>query len=681
MTSLTLHPGVVCQNVLRNMLVDRLRTEKSGNAGAPVLSVASQDATRRWWNRATAPLPSAFCLLPCFAFCLLTFIATAAQADKPIDGRTPPPGYTPPTLIGVQGEGKGPRVRPISFPAADEPWVRVRSVHFIVLSSATDKRTRAMVEGLETLAAALTKLAPSIAAPSATPTRVLVFTRHREVQPYFDYLLNRDSAHVTGLFVTQKNAGSMIIEAEDGTLPSDRTPFHELVHSLLTHGKKRPPLWLDEGLAEYFGSASLRRGSLFIGEPVRAHVEVLRREKHLPLAEVFGAGTASDDYNLTASQRLFYAESWAAVDALMRASGPQQERFYDFIRDVESGTTVDAALQAHFGLTVASLEKTLRAYGHSLRSTSGTSLPVPDVDTSMTMARLERDDLLYELGAFLRALNPESPEATRHFAAALEINPKHAHALAALGRYEESIAAGPNDPEVYLTYAESLLGTQIGPLAEANPEEEKEAAAFRKARQLAAKALTLHGDEARARGDFGVSFLLEQDSDLGPGIEALQSAHALAPERNDFAVHLFAFLRRSGDHAEPLLAQLLAAHNMQLTFAARAIVVRTELARANVLAHNGQLDGAAKMIRELAGNTDDADARRDLLRQADELARVAETNRQITAFNEAIAQVNAGQYAAARKTLTTLLATATDPGVIRDAQKLLKELGGRPYRK
>src|SRR5258706_4775508 len=180
---------------------------------------------------------------------LLLAVATAT-ADKPIDGNTSRPGYQPPVLIGVRGDGNGPKIRPIAFPAADEAWLRAQSAHFVILSSATEKRTREMVEGLETLAAALTKLAPSVAGTASTPTRVLVFTRHAEVQPYFDYLLNRESAHVTGVFVSQKNAGSMIIDAGSGRIPADRTPFHELVHSLLDRNDKHPPLWLEEGLAE-----------------------------------------------------------------------------------------------------------------------------------------------------------------------------------------------------------------------------------------------------------------------------------------------------------------------------------------------------------------------------------------------------------------------------------------------
>jgi hypothetical protein len=609
----------------------------------------------------------------------LLVTAVAFAADKPVDGRsTQPPSYTPPVLIGVQGEGKGPRVRPITFPAVNQEWMRVESAHFVILSSAGEKRTREMAAALETLAAAVTRLAPSITASSVRPTRVLVFTRHEEVQPYFDYLLNRENANATGVFVSQKSTGSMIIDAGNGKLPADKTPFHELIHSLMASSEKQPPLWLDEGLAEYFSNSELRNGSIFAGKPVVEHVVALRDGRLMPLPQIFGVVRESDAYNLPSGQRMFYAESWAAVDALMRAAGAKRERFYEFVRDMASGATVEGALKKHFDLTVTDLEQKVRSYRATLRWVFGSTLPVPNVDTKVTTARLERDDLLYELGSFLKGLNPESSEATRHFEATLAINPKHARALAALGRYAEAIAADPKDGEIYVTYGESLLGTQIGLLAEADQPEEKDLAAFRKARELATQALTLPGvDEARARGIYGVSFMIEKDDALAPGIEALQRAHALAPGRTDFAVHLFAFLRRSGDKAEPLLAHLLAARSKQVAFAARAIVVRTELARVNALTKAERLGDAAKVVRELAASTEDPDVRRDFNHQADELERIAETNRQITAYNEAIGQVNAGKYAAARKTLTTLLASATDPGVIKDAQKLQKELAGR----
>jgi predicted negative regulator of RcsB-dependent stress response len=134
--------------------------------------------------------------------------------------------------------------------------------------------------------------------------------------------------------------------------------------------------------------------------------------------------------------------------------------------------------------------------------------------------------------------------------------------------------------------------------------------------------------------------------------------------------------RRIGNRAkaDPLFTQLDAARNPQVSFAARAVIVRAELMRANALTHDGRLDEAAAVVRELAANSTDPDARRDFEKQAAELTRVAAQNRQIDAYNKIVAQVNNGSYHEATKALTTFLATATDPEIVKDAKKLQKQL-------
>src|SRR5205085_5276775 len=175
-------------------------------------------------------------------------------------------------------------------------------------------------------------------------------------------------------------------------------------------------------------------------------------------------------------------------------------------------------------------------------------------------------------------------------------------------------------------------------------------------------------------GDLGTTFLVE--SDLAPGIAALEKSRQLDSSRDDFALRLFAMYRRTRGiaKADALFAQLDRSRDEQVGYAARAIVVRVELDRANELTKQQHLDEAAAIVRGLADITKDPSAKRDLERQAGDIDRVAETNRQIATYNTAIAQVNARKYREARKTLTALLEKATDPEIIRDAKKLQKEL-------
>jgi tetratricopeptide (TPR) repeat protein len=316
---------------------------------------------------------------------------------------------------------------------------------------------------------------------------------------------------------------------------------------------------------------------------------------------------------------------------------------------------------------------------------------------------LSRADLLVELGRFLSSIDGLMLEAERHFRAALEAEPKAGRALAGLGSlraaerkyaeaepfFAQAMEADPRDPELALLYAEALLQNEIGPFAETEELPADAAPRLQHAREVAQRALTLIcGDctageasrgalAGRAYGDLGTSYLA--DADFRPGITLLERAHELLPARHDYTLHLLALERRAGEQAkaDALFAGLAGAHNAQLAFAARNVVVREELQRANTLIREQKLDEGVKVLRALAAESPDADARADLERQAAEVARVAATNREIVLYNRAVGEANSGKRAAAIKTLEELLRVAKDPQVIADATKLRTQLAKR----
>src|SRR5436309_2837653 len=89
-------------------------------------------------------------------------------------------GYVPPKPIGIGGAASEHRVfTPFALPAEDEPWTRIVTPRFDIVSSAGDRRTRELARDLETLAAAI----PVGGAKQTPVTRVFLFARRREVQP------------------------------------------------------------------------------------------------------------------------------------------------------------------------------------------------------------------------------------------------------------------------------------------------------------------------------------------------------------------------------------------------------------------------------------------------------------------------------------------------------------------
>ena len=596
-------------------------------------------------------------MVPRFLLAFLLLVATTAIAQDV---------YVPPVPIGIKGaQGKAhiPK-RPIPFPAADEAWIRIRTPHFDLISSASEERTRAIAGDLERFATALIQTSSRFETAVA-PTRVFVFERRRESQPYFDLLLSREKTTVSGVYVRASIGGTMFI---DSARRFARTATHELVHDLLRHSERVPPLWLEEGLAEYFSNATIRKDEIIAGAPIPEHLSMLQRNAPPPIEELLAVRAESD----SAAAPLFYAQSWAAVDWLMQ-HGPA--KIYGFIHDLEEGVSVAQALSANYGKTLDDMSRTLRNPGRSIRATR---IPAPETNLALTAAPVDRATLLYELGRFLSHVGGAEEDSQRHLRGALEANPKHAPTLAALGRFEEAIASDPNDAETHLIYAESLLGDAVGPFAGVFEAEQDDVEPFRKARSLAERALKLGAEEGRARGTIGATYVVEHD--VTPAIPLLERARELDPARIDFALHLYGAYLRMGQRAkaEALYAAAFErARDKQTVFAARNMRLRFETERANALAKSGKLDEAASIVRELAAATDDAFARKELEQQAAQLVATAAVNRHIEMYNQAVSMSNAGRKRDALKILDELLRVATDPQVVRDAQRLRGEVKGR----
>jgi tetratricopeptide (TPR) repeat protein len=613
-----------------------------------------------------------FAPLPAFLFTISIAAQPAAAQDV----------FVPPVPKGIARDTTG-RVRtpagPIPFPAEDATWIRVRSPRFDLISSATEARTRELVADVETLAAALMKLSDRFA-PSRKRATVFVFDRRKESQPYFDLLFAQPGARATGAYVRYEGGGTMIIDgarkggALRGADPGIRTAMHELMHDLLRQTESAPPLWLEEGLAEYFSNARVDGSRVIAGEAIREHVALLQRRTPMPLEQFFAVKAESPEGVSSA----FYAQSWAAVNWLI---GTDQKAFFGFLRDVERGTPVGDALRTHYDKTLQQMDQAIRARTPpTQRVTFSVATDPPHFEAPRVV---DRPTLLYELGRFLSHIAGAEAETQRHYREALRIDPKHARTLAAVGELEAAVAAAPNDAEVHLLYAETLLTTATGPFAGIFEPVAGDREKFLKARQLTERALTLgvtHLDagEGTAYGILGTTYLIEND--LAPGIAALERARTLVPQRMDFALNLYAMYLRTGDRAKAAALYAAAfenARDKQTIFAARNALVVSETNRANTLASMGKLDEAAALIRELAANTPDPAGRREFEQHAAKLESTALVNRHIAQYNEAIALANRGREPQAIKVLDELLKVATDASVIDDAKKLRADLKKR----
>ena len=77
------------------------------------------------------------------------------------------------------------------------------------------------------------------------------------------------------------------------------------------------PLWLNEGLAQFYQNTELDQTTARTGEPSVSDVYFLRQQHLIPLPTLFTVDHNSPYYHEEDKGNIFYAESWALTHFLM----------------------------------------------------------------------------------------------------------------------------------------------------------------------------------------------------------------------------------------------------------------------------------------------------------------------------------------------------------------------------
>ena len=223
--------------------------------------------------------------------------------------------------------------------------------------------------------------------------------------------------------------------------PSERDPFsiafHEYVHLHLRDNIPNVPLWLNEGLAEFYGSLEFSGGEAILGAPL-VYIRLLRSAELLPLKTLMSIDTRSPHYNEQDKTGIFYGQSWALVHYLMLSGGPtRQNQFKRFLSLVGRGDDAAKAMEDSFGMTLDAIESGLHDY---IRRGQLPTLRIASEDpqahasyTAMQRAALSDAEANYYVGDLLLHIG-RYDDADRYFKQAIALDPGLTEAHAALGQ-------------------------------------------------------------------------------------------------------------------------------------------------------------------------------------------------------------------------------------------------------
>jgi len=315
-------------------------------------------------------------------------------------------------------------------------WRSVRTNNLFVIGNADPERLRQVAAWLEFFHSAFARLVSRNVIDASVPTTVVLFRDEASFIP-FKPLYQGRPANVAGFFQPGDDVNYIAISLDPGHRDPFSTAFHEYVHLHLRDNVPGAPLWLNEGLAEFYGTMQFAGGEATLGAPLNNYIRLLRQEEMLPLSTLFSIGTNSPHYNEQEKSGIFYGQSWALVHYLMLGGGTnRQEQFKRFLAQVSRGDAPARALEDSFGMSLDVVEKGLQEY---VRRGEFSSLRIATADpeayasyTAMQRTPLTEAEANYYLGDLLFHINREA-DAERFFKQAIALEPKLLQAQAALG--------------------------------------------------------------------------------------------------------------------------------------------------------------------------------------------------------------------------------------------------------
>lgn len=357
------------------------------------------------------------------------------------------------------------------LPGDADRWIRVEAGRVTVITNSRPERALAILEQLDAVERVLLLLAPRDRAVVWPLLRVYAFDEPEHFAPYRPSYEGQP-ADVVGWFVSTLDGGFLAIDATEAA-GRIAALHHELVHAWLAANHPRAPLWIHEGVAEYFGSFTVENAAAIVGEALDHHTAWLAREPLLEISRMMELGPADPQYHERDRQGIYYAQCWALMHMLAQ-SEQRREGLHEFLRRLHAGETAAAAIEPAFGISLTRLERELTEYvGRGDFVAQRLALaPVMRQSPVPVITRLAPLEAVLELGDLLaRSENTNQDLAVRHFDEVLAQQPRSVRALrgmaivranagehgAALELLEQALAVDANDPDVHLQIGLALV--------------------------------------------------------------------------------------------------------------------------------------------------------------------------------------------------------------------------------
>ncbi len=341
-----------------------------------------------------------------------------------------------------------------------EPWVEVRTAHFIVASDGGEKTARHFADMFESLDRVFHATMPNSRIGNGIPIRILASRDAKSfarMAPEFPYDKNHEQP--PGIFLFGRDKNYILVRANaSGHFPY-MDIFQNYARDVLKHSYRSLPPWLEEGYSTVYGNITFNDRGIRLERPDPEDLSVLFESPLLPLDLVLRVNRASPYYSPGNKQSVYFAESRVLLHLLISDSQfAGTKAMEQYVTAVQSGTDQLQAARDAFG-DLNQLQTKLDAFvknvsgppaeipvsGGNESASSPRTLTAPEIDARMADFLAQRgrsedaEDKLNDaimnqptlaeaeqsLG-FLLLKRDDLDEAQKHFDRAVQLDPNDA---------------------------------------------------------------------------------------------------------------------------------------------------------------------------------------------------------------------------------------------------------------
>lgn len=509
---------------------------------------------------------------------------------------------------------------PVVFAGEDiakTKWIRVNSKNFNIVSNVGEKETKVLAVKLEQYRYVIASIF-GVEKMKTIPVTVYVFKDSLSFTP-FKVRYQGKVANISGYFVNAVDENLIALEIEGGDL---RPIFHEYSHLVSSLTKHRLPLWLGEGLADFYSSFEIKKEKEAIfGYGIKEYIYLLRNKQFIPLEELFKVNFDSPYYDEKDKNNIFYAESWALVHYL--SQGSRQKQYIQFVYSLLNGIDVDQAFNTAFNTDYATLEKELKIYISKNESPVAVyNFSSINFERDTTVEALQEVEVKNYLGKLLLNVGI-LVEAEQYFSDVTKVEPSNPLPYIGLGRLavedknysegrkllEKAILLGAKGGYVHYLYALAIYRDILGNEGFLVVSERNKLDEFTKVESVITRelstAIELSPELYHPHYLLGVMSLVTEKN-LKQGLESLTIARKLEPQNNGLTLLQAGILTKMKDYhaAKQLLSLLLSERtDKNVRLQAQTVIEQIKRIESSIQSvSGGVVGGTTKSISDAASD-------------------------------------------------------------------------------